>query len=76
MLSNVNIFLVLNLGSEMLYVIDQRLRAQSIPLDKSARGRCLFALTKAIDTHSLSAFFLQFSEIFAQFCLIAVSWTS
>ena len=34
----VNLFLVLNLGSEMLYVIDQRLRAQSIALDKSAQG--------------------------------------
>lgn len=37
--ASVNLFLVLNLGSEMLYVIDQRLRAQSIALDKSAQGR-------------------------------------
>lgn len=37
--SHVNLFLVLNLGSEMLYVIDQRLRAQSIALDKSAQGK-------------------------------------
>lgn len=38
MAAKVNLFLVLNLGSEMLYVIDQRLRAQSIALDKSAQG--------------------------------------
>ncbi|XP_058831761.1 protein OSCP1 isoform X1 [Topomyia yanbarensis] len=32
-----NLFIVLNLGCEMLYVIDQRLKAQTIPLDKSAQ---------------------------------------
>ncbi|XP_058460519.1 protein OSCP1 [Malaya genurostris] len=32
-----NLFIVLNLGSEMIYVIDQRLKAQTIPLDKSAQ---------------------------------------
>ncbi|XP_065091931.1 protein OSCP1 [Ochlerotatus camptorhynchus] len=32
-----NLFIILNLGSEMLYVIDQRLKAQAIPLDKSAQ---------------------------------------
>ncbi|XP_001848323.2 protein OSCP1 [Culex quinquefasciatus] len=32
-----NLFILLNLGSEMLYVIDQRLKAQAIPLDKSAQ---------------------------------------
>ncbi|XP_035903319.1 uncharacterized protein LOC118508027 [Anopheles stephensi] len=32
-----NILIILNLGCEMLYVIDQRLKAQSIPLDKSAQ---------------------------------------
>lgn len=34
-----NLFILLNLGSEMLYVIDQRLKAQAIPLDKSAQGK-------------------------------------
>lgn len=34
-----NILIILNLGCEMLYVIDQRLKAQSIPLDKSAQGK-------------------------------------
>lgn len=43
---NVNLFLVLNLGSEMLYVIDQRLRAQSIALDKSAQGKYLKTLLR------------------------------
>lgn len=33
-----NLFIILNLGCEMLYVIDQRLKAQAIPLDKSAQG--------------------------------------
>lgn len=28
------------LGCEMLYVIDQRLKAQSISLEKSAQGIC------------------------------------
>ncbi|XP_055533021.1 protein OSCP1 [Wyeomyia smithii] len=32
-----NLFIILNLGCEMLYVIDQRLKAQTIPLDKSAQ---------------------------------------
>lgn len=31
-----NLFLVLNLGCEMIYVIDQRLNAQSVALDKAA----------------------------------------
>ncbi|XP_050348170.1 protein OSCP1 [Nymphalis io] len=30
-------FIVINLGCEMIYVIDQRLKAQKIPLDKSER---------------------------------------
>ncbi|XP_050091696.1 protein OSCP1 [Anopheles aquasalis] len=32
-----NLLIILNLGCEMLYVIDQRLKAQAIPLDKSAQ---------------------------------------
>ncbi|XP_058128395.1 protein OSCP1 [Anopheles ziemanni] len=36
-MSVTNILIILNLGCEMLYVIDQRLKAQSIPLDKSAQ---------------------------------------
>lgn len=32
-----NLYLVLNLGCEMIYVIDQRLTAQSVSLDKSAQ---------------------------------------
>lgn len=31
--------LVLNLGGEMLYIVDQRLRAQSIPGDKARQGQ-------------------------------------
>ncbi|KAJ6632881.1 Protein OSCP1 [Pseudolycoriella hygida] len=36
-MSKGNIFLVLNLGCEMLYVIDQRLKAQRITVEKSAQ---------------------------------------
>lgn len=31
--------LFLNLGGEMLYVLDQRLRAQNIPGDKARKGK-------------------------------------
>ena len=31
--------LFLNLGGEMLYILDQRLRAQSIPDEKARKGR-------------------------------------
>lgn len=37
-MSNSNLFLILNLGCEMLYVIDQRLQAQSVGLEKSTQG--------------------------------------
>ncbi len=30
--------LVINMGGEMLYILEQRLRAQSIPEEKSLRG--------------------------------------
>jgi hypothetical protein len=30
--------LVINMGAEMIYVLDQRLRAQNIPRDKSSKG--------------------------------------
>lgn len=33
-----NVFLIVNLGCEMMYVIDQRLKAQSITVEKSAQG--------------------------------------
>lgn len=33
-----NVFIILNLGCEMIYVIDQRLRAQCVAMDKSAQG--------------------------------------
>lgn len=38
-MSRANIFLVINLGCEMLYVIDQRLKAQRITVEKSAQGK-------------------------------------
>lgn len=41
-----NLFIILNLGCEMLYVIDQRLKAQAIPLDKSAQGTYRLDATK------------------------------
>lgn len=30
--------LFINLGGEMLYILDQRLRAQNIPVDKAKKG--------------------------------------
>lgn len=33
-----NLFLLVNLGCEMLYIIDQRLQAQRVAKDKSAQG--------------------------------------
>ncbi|GAB0093073.1 uncharacterized protein DMENIID0001_081250 [Sergentomyia squamirostris] len=36
-MSRGNVFLVINLGCEMLYVIDQRLKAQHVNLEKSAQ---------------------------------------
>lgn len=33
-----NVFILVNLGCEMLFVIDQRLKAQEIPLEKSIQG--------------------------------------
>lgn len=30
--------LVINMGAEMVYVLDQRLKAQNIPREKSAKG--------------------------------------
>lgn len=33
-----NLFLLVNLGCEMLFIIDQRLMAQDIAKDKSAQG--------------------------------------
>lgn len=40
-MSLVNLFLLMNLGCEMLYIIDQRLSAQNIAKDKAALGRYL-----------------------------------
>lgn len=34
-----NLLLLINLGCEMLYIIDQRLQAQRVAKDKSAQGR-------------------------------------
>lgn len=33
-----NLLLLVNLGCEMLYIIDQRLQAQRVAKDKSAQG--------------------------------------
>lgn len=38
-MSLVNLFLLMNLGCEMLYIIDQRLNAQNIAKDKAALGK-------------------------------------
>lgn len=53
--------LFLNLGGEMLYVLDQRLRAQNIPGDKARKGKrhpqpasLITALSVPIQTLSLA----------------------
>ncbi len=30
--------LIVNMGGEMVYILEQRLHAQNVPLDKSKRG--------------------------------------
>lgn len=35
--------LVINMGGEMVYILEQRLRAQNIPTDKSRKGECCVA---------------------------------
>jgi hypothetical protein len=42
-----NLFLLTNLGCEMLYIIDQRLTAQNIAKDKSAQGWFLGKFVKS-----------------------------
>ncbi len=38
--------LFLNLGGEMMYILDQRLRAQNIPKEKSRKGEHLKCLSR------------------------------
>ena len=47
--------LFLNLGGEMLYILDQRLRAQNIPGDKARKGERLPARTASPDPLSQTA---------------------
>lgn len=37
-MAKVNAWLLINLGCEMLYIVDQRLTAQNIEKDKAAKG--------------------------------------
>lgn len=37
-MAKVNAWLLINLGCEMIYIIDQRLSAQNIDKDKAAQG--------------------------------------
>ena len=32
--------LIVNMGGEMVYILEQRLHAQNVPMDKSKRGAC------------------------------------
>jgi hypothetical protein len=34
--------LFINLGGEMMYILDQRLRAQNIPQEKAKKGACVW----------------------------------
>ena len=51
-----NSFLIINLGSEMIYVIHQRLKAQLIDEDKSAQG-------KNVRNHLLVRHFVNYPSI-------------
>ena len=48
--------LVINMGGEMIYILEQRLRAQSIPAEKSEKV-CAGAVFKS-ETATASFFFL------------------
>ena len=39
--------LIINMGAEMIYVLDQRLKAQNIPREKSSKGQAVLFLFKS-----------------------------
>lgn len=41
-------FLFLNLSGEMIYILDQRLRAQKVPTDKANKGKVPITIEKAM----------------------------
>lgn len=41
-------FLIVNLGGEMLYILEQRLQAQNIPQEKNNKGKKQFALMNLV----------------------------
>ena len=45
--------LIINMGGEMVYILEQRLHAQNVPVDKSKRGRRtpIFPARRARATH-------------------------
>lgn len=52
-----NVFIIVNLGCEMLFVIDQRLQAQKIAKEKSIQGRkCIFFQRKLITSSPLQSY--------------------
>ena len=46
-------FVILNLGAEMMYIVDQRLKAQHIPEDRSCRGIYYLSVVMVDVIHSL-----------------------
>lgn len=50
--------LFINLGGEMLYILDQRLRAQNIPADKAKKGRWQLIYTRELMKQVMSSFYL------------------
>ena len=49
--------LIVNMGGEMVYILEQRLHAQNVPLDKSKRGAQLPMRTRAPATRVARAHF-------------------
>lgn len=50
--------LFINLGGEMLYILDQRLRAQNIPADKAKKGRWQLICHRADEASNINIVFM------------------
>lgn len=65
--------LFINLGGEMIYILDQRLRAQNIPNEKSRKGEW-FPLP-VLRNFNLSCFYLKFLPFQSLFVFFAFFFT-
>ena len=50
--------LIVNMGGEMVYILEQRLHAQNVPLDKSKRGEQLPMRNRTPPTRAARAQFI------------------